>query len=104
MPELCRFLGITIQMYFDDHNPPHFHAYYNNNEAILTLDGKIIRGSFPKKQLDYLPSNVREICARNSTFAALTFEDFDAMLTASVNINNYKRAETVSPIEKIIKI
>ena len=38
MPELCRFLGITIQMYFDDHNPPHFHAIYNEYESIFCLD------------------------------------------------------------------
>ena len=25
MPEICRFLGIVISMYFDEHNPPHFH-------------------------------------------------------------------------------
>jgi len=26
MPEICRFFGIVIKMFFDDHNPPHFHA------------------------------------------------------------------------------
>jgi len=29
MPELSRFLGIVIYMYFNEHNPPHFHAEYN---------------------------------------------------------------------------
>ena len=29
MPEISRFLGITITMYFNDHMPPHFHAEYN---------------------------------------------------------------------------
>jgi hypothetical protein len=28
MPEISRFFGIVIRMYFDDHNPPHFHAIY----------------------------------------------------------------------------
>jgi len=28
MPELCRFYGIVIRMYYDDHLPPHFHAVY----------------------------------------------------------------------------
>jgi len=28
MPEVSRFFGISIRMYFDDHNPPHFHAIY----------------------------------------------------------------------------
>jgi len=33
MPEISRFLGIVIYMYFNDHNPPHFHAVYNNYKA-----------------------------------------------------------------------
>jgi hypothetical protein len=28
MPTISRFFGILIQMYFDDHNPPHFHVKY----------------------------------------------------------------------------
>lgn len=32
MPEISRFFGILIRMYFDDHNPPHFHAIYAGNE------------------------------------------------------------------------
>ncbi len=30
MPEISRFLGIVICMYFNDHNPPHFHVEYND--------------------------------------------------------------------------
>jgi hypothetical protein len=30
MPEVCRFFGIVIRMYFDEHNPPHFHAIYGD--------------------------------------------------------------------------
>ncbi|MDQ5879887.1 MAG: hypothetical protein QG638_2624 [Pseudomonadota bacterium] len=47
MPEICRFLGIVICMYFDDHNPPHFHVRYNEYRAVLTiqtlnlLDGRL---------------------------------------------------------------
>jgi len=33
MPEICRFYGIIIKMYFDDHAPPHFHAEYAEFEA-----------------------------------------------------------------------
>ena len=29
MPEICRFLGIVIKMFVNDHNPPHFHAEYD---------------------------------------------------------------------------
>lgn len=41
MPEICRFFGIVIAMYFEDHAPPHFHATYGDSEAcfdIRTLD------------------------------------------------------------------
>jgi hypothetical protein len=37
MPEISRFFGIVIQMYWDDHNPPHFHAYYGGNEALIDI-------------------------------------------------------------------
>jgi hypothetical protein len=33
MPEISRFLGIIITMYFDEHNPPHFHVRYNEFRA-----------------------------------------------------------------------
>lgn len=38
MPEICRFLGIVIQMFFDDHNPPHFHAIYGNYEGVFCIN------------------------------------------------------------------
>ena len=37
MPEISRFYGIVIRMYFDDHNPPHFHAYYSGHRAVINL-------------------------------------------------------------------
>ena len=38
MPELCRFYGIVIRMYFSDHGPPHFHALYGDQEALVEID------------------------------------------------------------------
>jgi hypothetical protein len=37
VPEISRFLGIVILMYFDEHNPPHFHARYNDPRAMLDI-------------------------------------------------------------------
>jgi len=37
MPEICRFYGIIIKMYFDDHNPPHFQAEYSGHEALIDV-------------------------------------------------------------------
>ncbi|MCP4399972.1 MAG: DUF4160 domain-containing protein [bacterium] len=50
MPEISRFLGIIITMYFDEHNPPHFHVRYNEYRAsveIKTLN--VMNGSLPAK-------------------------------------------------------
>lgn len=37
MPEISRFLGIVIKMFFDDHNPPHFHAEYGSDRALIDI-------------------------------------------------------------------
>jgi hypothetical protein len=38
MPEISRFLGIVIYMFFNEHNPPHFHAEYNEHKAAIFID------------------------------------------------------------------
>ncbi|MGZ9003958.1 MAG: DUF4160 domain-containing protein [Burkholderiales bacterium] len=46
MPELSRFSGIIIAMYYNDHAPPHFHAKYGGDEATIRIDnGDVIEGS-----------------------------------------------------------
>ena len=35
MPELSRFYGIVIKMYYNDHNPPHFHAEYGTRQMVV---------------------------------------------------------------------
>jgi hypothetical protein len=37
MPEISRFLGIVIKMFFDDHDPPHFHAEYGEDLALIDI-------------------------------------------------------------------
>ena len=37
MPEISRFFGIVIKMYWDDHNPPHFHAFYVGEQALIDI-------------------------------------------------------------------
>ena len=51
MPSISFFYGIIITIYFDDHNPPHFHATYQDNRAEIDFDGKVLKGSLPEKQL-----------------------------------------------------
>ena len=50
MPEICRFLGIVIAMYYNDHTPPHFHAKYSGQRAAFSIeDLKIIEGKLPQR-------------------------------------------------------
>lgn len=51
MPIISRFLGIVITMYWSDHAPPHFHAKYGEYEIIVTIEGGVIEGKFPKRAL-----------------------------------------------------
>jgi hypothetical protein len=37
IPEISRFFGIVIKMFFDDHNPPHFHAEYGGHLALIDI-------------------------------------------------------------------
>jgi hypothetical protein len=37
VPEISRFFGIVIKMFFDDHNPPHFHAEYADSVALIGI-------------------------------------------------------------------
>lgn len=50
MPQISRFFGIIIYMYFNDHSPPHFHAEYGDQEAVYTIETlEILRGSLPRR-------------------------------------------------------
>ena len=52
MPEISRFLGIIIKMFFDDHNPPHFHVEYGEFKAIIDIrTAELLEGYLPSKQL-----------------------------------------------------
>ncbi|HXJ00856.1 MAG TPA: DUF4160 domain-containing protein [Micropepsaceae bacterium] len=51
MPTIAIFNGIIIQIFFEDHDPPHVHAIYGGAKALIRIsDGQIIRGRLPKKQ------------------------------------------------------
>lgn len=52
MPEISRFFGIIIRMYYDDHEPPHFHAIYGEDEAQIGVDPiKLLEGKLPHRAL-----------------------------------------------------
>jgi hypothetical protein len=48
MPEITRFYGIIIKMYFNDHLPAHFHALYGEYNGIFEIDSlNLIEGDLP---------------------------------------------------------
>ncbi len=54
MPELSRFYGIIIKMIFSDtqqHHKPHIHAMYGEHQAAIGIDGELLAGYMPQKQL-----------------------------------------------------
>lgn len=52
MPTISMFFGITIRMYFDDHEPPHFHAYYGDEGVAIAIGTlEVIAGRLPRRAL-----------------------------------------------------
>ncbi len=52
MPEISRFFGIIIKMFFEDHSPPHLHAEYGEYKATFEIkSGRMHSGRLPVKQL-----------------------------------------------------
>jgi hypothetical protein len=52
VPRISEFYGIVIEMYFRDHPPPHFHARYSGEEAVIVIaTGEVVAGSLPGRAL-----------------------------------------------------
>ncbi|MHB1692963.1 MAG: DUF4160 domain-containing protein [bacterium] len=52
MPEISRFFGIIIAIFFDDHNPSHFHARYGDHNGVIKIDNfALIEGFLPPRAL-----------------------------------------------------
>jgi hypothetical protein len=78
-------------------------AYRDKNNPALKF--AYIVGRKPDTSMyDYKMASVRQICQYTSTFTAITFEDIDSMITASLNRGRDKIHEAQSPIEQIIKL
>ena len=82
MPEVSRFFGIIIAMYYNDHAPPHFHAKYGSEQASLRIDnGAILEGSL-------------------GTRALRLVEEWRALHQAEL-LEDWKRAQARQPLNKI---
>jgi Domain of unknown function (DUF4160) len=82
MPEVCRFYGIIIKMYFGDHHPLHFHAEYGDDEALISIHTLgVIQGTLPPRILGMVVE-----------WAALHREELLA---------NWQKAKDLEPLDKI---
>jgi len=81
MPEISRFYGIIIYMFYSEHNPPHFHVKYQEFEAVFDIENGIVHGDMPRRALN------------------LVFDWLD--LHKSELIENWKRGEGRKPLLKI---
>ena len=54
MPEISRFLGIVIGIFYSDHAPPHFHAVYGEYEITVEISAGVVSGRFPRRALNHV--------------------------------------------------
>jgi hypothetical protein len=55
MPEISRFYGIVVAMFWDDHDPPHFHARYGSDKATIEIGTlRILDGKLPARALSLI--------------------------------------------------
>jgi hypothetical protein len=82
MPIISSFFGIIIRMFFDDHNPPHFHAEYRGREALVDLAGNILEGEIRS-------ANARKLIKE---WAQLHRHELEV---------NWRRAKKLQPLDNI---
>jgi hypothetical protein len=51
VPEIARFLGIVIGMFYSEHGVPHFHAVYGDHEVSIEIETRTVYGHFPPRAL-----------------------------------------------------
>ena len=54
MPEISRFLGIVVAMFYRDHGPAHFHAFYGDYHVNVTIETNVVSGDFQKRALSHV--------------------------------------------------
>jgi Domain of unknown function (DUF4160) len=54
VPEISRFLGIVIAMFYREHGPPHFHAFYGSYRITVEIESGEVTGTFPRRALAHV--------------------------------------------------
>ncbi|MFM8454235.1 MAG: DUF4160 domain-containing protein [Gammaproteobacteria bacterium] len=86
MPVISIFFGIIIRMYHGDHNPPHIHVQYGDDEAIIEIkSSKIWAGKLPNRVLKF----VREWMKINRLILMKTWND----------AQNHRTLKRIQPLE-----
>lgn len=78
--------------------------YRDKNNMANTFSKVIGQPNSKVSEYDYMMASVRQVCQYASTFSGITFEDFDSMVTTSINREREKKKETDSPLEAIFKM
>ena len=67
MPEICTFYGLVILMNYRDHSPPHFHVWYGEYKAMVTIHDGVVKGEMPQRALkmvfDWMELHHKELLA-----------------------------------------
>jgi hypothetical protein len=67
VPEISRFFGVVVRMFFREHNPPHIHAEYQGSKAVFDLSGNITRGDLRSRTAvrlvrEWIDLHASELC------------------------------------------
>ena len=82
MPRISEFYGIVIAMFYNDHEPPHFHAFYAEHRAVIEIaSAEVLQGALPRRALNLV-----------SEWAALHAEELQ---------ENWRRARDHAALQQI---
>lgn len=80
MPEISRFFGIVIYIYYREHQPAHFHAVYGEFEALISIDSlTVLSGGLPPRALGLVIewANMHKDELQKDWQKAISFEKLD---------------------------
>jgi hypothetical protein len=87
MPEISRFFGVIIKMFYNDHLPAHFHAEYGEHEALIEIDTLgVYRGELPRRRWRWFWNGQR--CTVQSSSETGIWHETDDLPKGSHRLNS----------------